>query len=261
MSVAVSITGVSKTYRSKTGEVGALDPIDLDIAPGAFVSLVGPSGCGKSTLLLMLAGLLARSSGEILVDGRRVEGPQTDIGIVFQGNVLVDWRNALDNVLLQIEMRGQEPRRATRSARSALLASVGLKDFTGRLPHELSGGMQQRTAFCRALIHDPPLILMDEPLGALDAMTREQLRGDLERLLMENPKTVLFVTHSIEEAVQLSDEVVVISPRPGRIVRRVEARLAAAARSASAPEPGIPGHRGGDQGDLLELWADLRPGG
>ncbi len=172
----------------------------------------------------MLAGLLSRSSGEILVDGRRVEGPQTDIGIVFQGNVLVDWRSALDNVLLQIEMRGKN-RAAYKERALALLASVGLKDFTGRLPHELSGGMQQRTAFCRALIHDPPLILMDEPLGALDAMTREQLRGDLERLLMQNPKTVLFVTHSIEEAVQLSDEVVVISPRPGQIVRRLAVPL------------------------------------
>src|SRR6185369_16300350 len=176
---------------------------------GAFVSLVGPSGCGKSTLLLILPELLARSSGKILVDGRAVEGPQTDIGIVFQGNVLVDWRSALDNVLLQIEMRGKN--RAEYKERAlALLASVGLKDFTGRLPHELSGGMQQRTAFCRALIHDPPLILMDEPLGALDAMTREQLRGDLEKLIMASPRTVIFVTHSIEEAVQLSDEVIVI---------------------------------------------------
>ena len=224
MTVAVSIAGVSKTYRSKAGEVSALDPIDLAIAPGAFVSLVGPSGCGKSTLLLMLAGLLSRTSGEILVDGRPVEGPETNIGIVFQGNVLVDWRSALDNVLLQIEMRGLS-RAAYKERALSLLASVGLKDFVARHPHELSGGMQQRTAFCRALIHDPPLILMDEPLGALDAMTREQLRGDLEKLLMANPKTVLFVTHSIEEAVQLSDEVVVISPRPGRIVRRVKLDL------------------------------------
>jgi NitT/TauT family transport system ATP-binding protein len=224
MSVAVSIAGVSKIYRSKTGEIGALDPVDLSIAPGAFVSLVGPSGCGKSTLLLMLAGLLERTTGEIRVDGRPVIGPETGIGIVFQGNVLVDWRNALDNVLLQIEMRGLDKARYIERALE-LLASVGLKDFARRYPYELSGGMQQRTAFCRALIHDPPLILMDEPLGALDAMTREQLRGDLERLLMRNPKTVLFVTHSIEEAVQLSDEIVVISPRPGRIVRRVKLDL------------------------------------
>lgn len=219
MSVAVSIAGVSKTYRSRTGEVAALGSVDLDIAPGAFVSLVGPSGCGKSTLLMMIAGLLERSGGEIRVNGRLVAGPETDIGIVFQGNVLVDWRNALDNVLLQVEMRGLD-RKAYAGKAMDLLASVGLKDFAGRFPYELSGGMQQRTAFCRALIHDPPLILMDEPLGALDAMTREQLRGDLEKLIMASPRTVVFVTHSIEEAVQLSDEVIVISPRPGTVVRR-----------------------------------------
>jgi NitT/TauT family transport system ATP-binding protein len=224
VSVAVSISGVSKTYRSRTGAVPALGNVDLDIVPGAFVSLVGPSGCGKSTLLMMLAGLLDCSSGEIAINGRKVTGPETDIGIVFQGNVLVDWRNALDNVLLQVEMRGLD-RRAYTAKAIDLLASVGLKEFLRRYPYELSGGMQQRTAFCRALIHDPPLILMDEPLGALDAMTREQLRGDLERLIMASPRTVVFVTHSIEEAVQLSDEVIVISPRPGTIVRRIKIDL------------------------------------
>src|SRR5882724_3019090 len=144
--------------------------------------------------------------------------------MVFQGSVLVDWRSVIGNVMLQIEMRGLRRRNYLERAR-ALLRSVGLQEFADRHPYELSGGMQQRTAFCRALIHDPPLILMDEPLGAVDAMTREQLRGDLERLWMEKPKTVVFVTHSIEEAVQLSDEVVVISPRPGKIVRRVAVNL------------------------------------
>ena len=151
-------------------------------------------------------------------------GPQTNIGMVFQGSVLVDWRSVLGNVMLQIEMRGLRRRDYLERAR-ALLRSVGLLDFADRHPYELSGGMQQRTAFCRALIHDPPLILMDEPLGALDAMTREQLRSDLERLWMETPKTVILVTHSIEEAVQLSDEVVVISPRPGQIVRQLAVPL------------------------------------
>ena len=220
MSVPVAIRAVSKAYAAKHGTVAALGPVDLDIGAGRFVSLVGPSGCGKSTLLLMVAGLLEVSEGAIEVAGRPVRGPQTDIGIVFQGNVLVDWRDALGNVLLQIEMRGL-PRRQYEAQARELLRSVGLADFAHRYPYELSGGMQQRTAFCRALIHDPPLILMDEPLGALDAMTREQLRGDLERLWMAKRKTVIFVTHSIDEAVQLSDEVVVISPRPGRIVRRV----------------------------------------
>ena len=220
MSVSVSIRAVRKVYGSAAGEVNALGPIDLDIDSGRFVSLLGPSGCGKSTLLLMIAGLLDITTGGIDVAGNAVHAPLTDVGIVFQGNVLVDWRDALGNVLLQIEMMGRRRGDYEERAR-ALLSSVGLQEFMHRFPHELSGGMQQRTAFCRALIHDPPLILMDEPLGALDAMTREQLRGDLERLWMEKPKTVVFVTHSIEEAVQLSDEIVVISPRPGRIVQRV----------------------------------------
>jgi NitT/TauT family transport system ATP-binding protein len=220
MSVPVTIRGVHKVYPSKAGPVTALGPIDLDIGAGRFVSLVGPSGCGKSTLLLMIAGLLDITEGGIAVAGAAVRGPQTDIGIVFQGNVLVDWRDTLGNVMLQVEMRGLK-RRDYEARALALLDSVGLTEFAHHRPYELSGGMQQRTAFCRALIHDPPLILMDEPLGALDAMTREQLRGDLERLWLEKPKTVVFVTHSIEEAVQLSDEVVVISPRPGKIVRRV----------------------------------------
>ena len=172
----------------------------------------------------MIAGLLDCTEGELFVAGRRVQGPQTDIGMVFQGSVLVDWRSVLGNVMLQIEMRGLRKKDYLERART-LLRSVGLQDFADRHPYELSGGMQQRTAFCRALIHDPPLILMDEPLGALDAMTREQLRSDLERLWMETPKTVILVTHSIEEAVQLSDEVVVISPRPGQIVRRIEVPL------------------------------------
>ncbi|MFO1055625.1 MAG: ABC transporter ATP-binding protein [Dongiaceae bacterium] len=220
MSVPVSVRAVRKSYGTKDGPVHALGPLDLEVGSGRFVSLVGPSGCGKSTLLLMIAGLLPLSDGAITVAGSPVTGPQTEIGIVFQGSVLVDWRDALGNVLLQVELRGHR-RRDYLDRAMKLLESVGLKDFARRYPHELSGGMQQRTAFCRALIHDPPLILMDEPLGALDAMTREQLRTDLERLWLANGKTVILVTHSIEEAVQLSDLVVVISPRPGRIVEAV----------------------------------------
>ena len=224
MSVPVEIRSVKKVYSTKGAPIHAFGPVDLEIASGRFISLVGPSGCGKSTILLMIAGLLDCTEGELYVDGRRVTGPQTDIGMVFQGSVLVDWRSVIGNVMLQIEMRGLRKKDYLERAH-ALLRSVGLQDFADRHPYELSGGMQQRTAFCRALIHDPPLILMDEPLGALDAMTREQLRSDLERLWMETPKTVILVTHSIEEAVQLSDEVVVISPRPGQIVRRIEVPL------------------------------------
>lgn len=224
MSVPVEIRAVKKIYPSSGGPVHAFGPVDLAIGSGRFVSLVGPSGCGKSTLLMMIAGLLDITDGEIAVAGRRVVKPLTDVGIMFQGNVLVDWRDVLGNVMLQIEMRRLRKQDYLPQALE-LLASVGLKDFANRYPFELSGGMQQRAAFCRALIHDPPLILMDEPLGALDAMTREQLRGDLERLWMERRKTAILVTHSIDEAVQLSDEVIVISPRPGVIVRRFEVDL------------------------------------
>ncbi|MFO1039573.1 MAG: ABC transporter ATP-binding protein [Geminicoccaceae bacterium] len=224
MTVAVELAGAVKTFGSGAEAVHAFGPADLRIEPGSFVSLLGPSGCGKSTLLLMIAGLLDGSAGEIRVGGKKVAGPQTDIGIVFQSHVLVDWRDVLGNVLLQVDLRGLRRADYQDHARE-LLDSVGLGAFAGRRPYELSGGMQQRTAFCRALVHDPPLVLMDEPLGALDAMTREQLRTDLERLWMRTGKTVIFVTHSIEEAVQLSDRVVVVSPRPGRIVRDIRIDL------------------------------------
>jgi NitT/TauT family transport system ATP-binding protein len=223
MSVSVELKGVSKVYDSRAGPVHAFGPVDLAVEAGRFVALVGPSGCGKSTLLLMIAGLLD-GGGEIRVAGAPVRGPQTEVGMVFQNPVLVDWRTVLGNVLLQIDLRGLR-RRDFQGRAQALLASVGLAEFAGRHPYELSGGMQQRTAFCRALVHDPPLILMDEPLGALDAMTREQLRADLERLWLASGKTVLLVTHSIEEAVQLADVVVVISPRPGTIVRELRIEL------------------------------------
>ena len=216
----IVIDRVAKVYQTATGPVHALGPVDLAIQRGEFVAIVGPSGCGKSTLLLLTAGLLDRTAGRIAIDGSEVREPRTDVGIVFQTPALAEWRHVLGNVLLQIELRG---RRVTdyRDRAERLLASVGLADFVGRYPHELSGGMQQRTAFCRALVHDPTLVLMDEPLGALDALTREQLRTDLERLWMQTGKTVIFVTHSITESVQLADRVVVMSPRPGQIERTV----------------------------------------
>ncbi len=224
MSELITITGVKKVFQSRSGPVHALGPIDLSVNEGEFISIVGPSGCGKSTLLLMVAGLLEYDTGEITINGSRVAGPQTDIGIVFQTPVLVDWRDVLGNVLLQIEMRKLKVDQYRQRALE-LLESVGLKDFERRYPFELSGGMQQRTAFCRALIHDPPLVLMDEPLGALDAMTREQLRMDLEHLWLTTRKTVLFVTHSIPESIQLSDRVVVFTPRPGMIERIINIDL------------------------------------
>jgi NitT/TauT family transport system ATP-binding protein len=212
----IEIREVSRTYAATTGPVHALDAISLDVAEGEFVSVLGPSGCGKSTLLLIVAGLLPPSAGEVRIGGAPVTRPQTDVGIVFQNPVLLDWRTVLRNVLLQVESRGLDVA-AYRPKALALLRSVGLEGFEDRHPFELSGGMRQRTAICRALIHDPPLLLMDEPFGALDALTREQMRLDIERLWLERRKTVLFITHSISEAVLLSDRVVVMSPRPGRV--------------------------------------------
>jgi NitT/TauT family transport system ATP-binding protein len=172
----------------------------------------------------ILAGLLVPTTGQVLIDGRPVRGPYTDVGIVFQAPVLLDWRTVLGNVLLQVELRRRPPETYADRAR-ALLEAVGLGEFHDRFPYELSGGMQQRTAICRALIHDPPLLMMDEPFGALDALTREQMRVDLEELWLSTRKTVVFITHSIDEAVLLSDRVVVMSPRPGRIERVIPVDL------------------------------------
>jgi NitT/TauT family transport system ATP-binding protein len=224
MTEFIVIKGLQKVYRSRRRVVHAMGPIDLKISEGEFVTVVGPSGCGKSTLLLLVAGLLEPEAGEVQINGQLVKGPQTNIGIVFQTPVLADWRDVLGNVLLQIEMRGLNVK-DYRDRALSLLESVGLQGFEKFYPFELSGGMQQRVAFCRALIHDPPLVLMDEPLGALDALTREQLRLDLEQLWLSTRKTVLFVTHSIAEAVQLADRVVVFTPRPGRIERIIDINL------------------------------------
>jgi NitT/TauT family transport system ATP-binding protein len=206
------------------GDVRALAPLDLDIAGGEFIGIVGPSGCGKSTLLRLVAGLLPASGGTIEIDGQAVVEPVTQLGIVFQQPVLLDWRSALGNVLFQIEMRGQRPG-PWRERALALLDQVGLRDFAGTYPHALSGGMRQRVAIARALVHEPDLLLMDEPFGSLDALTREQMRLDLEALWMRRRMTVLFVTHSVDEAVLLADRVVVMSPRPGRIERVLEVGL------------------------------------
>jgi NitT/TauT family transport system ATP-binding protein len=221
----VELHGVAKTYRRNGRDTHALERVDLAIRESEFLAIVGPSGCGKSTLLRLVAGLLLASSGEVRVEGTRVMRPQTNLGIVFQNPVLLDWRSALDNVLMQVELRSRDPR-AYRERALRLLDQIGLRDFADRYPYELSGGMRQRVAIARALIHDAPLLLMDEPFGALDALTREQMRLDLEALWLDTHKTVLFITHSIDEAVLLADRVVVMSPRPGRIERIIEVSLA-----------------------------------
>lgn len=214
----IVITDVSKTYETRNGRVEALSRTSLEFEPGEFVSVVGPSGCGKSTLLKMIAGLVPTSTGTITVGEEIVKGPFTDLGIVFQDAVLLEWRKVEQNVMLQAEVRRLD-KAALRERALELLELVGLKGFEQRYPFELSGGMRQRAAICRALVHDPPVLLMDEPFGAIDALTREQLNQDLEHLWMRSPKTVFFVTHSIAEAVFLGDRVIVMSPRPGRVER------------------------------------------
>ncbi len=217
--VTVEVEGVSMAYRLDTGEtLRALDRVDLRVPAGHFCSIVGPSGCGKSTLLMLIAGLYRPLSGQILIAGRPVAGPWHGIGMVFQRDVLLDWRTVLENVLLPVEVK-RLPEARYRSRALALLERVGLGEFVGAFPDQLSGCMRQRAALCRALVHDPALLLMDEPFAAVDALTREKLNVDLLRLTTEAPKTVVFVTHSIEEAVLLADQVVVMGPRPGTVLR------------------------------------------
>jgi NitT/TauT family transport system ATP-binding protein len=213
----IRIENLGKTFATADGDVTALENIDVTIADGEFVSIVGPSGCGKSTLMMCVAGLIEATAGSVTIGGTRVSGPFTQIGIVFQEALLLEWRTVLGNVLFQVEMRGLDPGAYEDRARE-LLARVGLGGFERKNPWELSGGMRQRVAICRALIHDPPLLLMDEPFGALDTLTRDQMNVDLQRLCADTGKTAIFITHSISEAVFLSDRVLVMTPRPGKVV-------------------------------------------
>jgi NitT/TauT family transport system ATP-binding protein len=212
-SEALTVGNVSLVYN---GEVEALRGINLAVQPGEFVSIVGPSGCGKSSLLKLVLGLEKATSGRIAVSGKHVQGPSREVGAVFQAPVLLPWRTVRENVLLPADIQ-KLGRKTVADRASRLLAFAGLSGFENRYPYELSGGMQQRVAIVRALIHDPQLLLMDEPFAALDAMTRESMAIELQRIWMESRKTVLFITHSIQEAVLLSDRIVVMSPRPGRI--------------------------------------------
>jgi len=217
----IRLEGVDKTYRTRHGDlVPALENITLNIAENEFVTLVGPSGCGKSTLLKLVAGLTPVSGGAVRVRDTVVREPFADVGIVFQHPVLLPWRTVLDNVLFAAEMLGLDSN-GHRKRALELLELSGLAGFESRLPRELSGGMQQRVAICRALLPDPSLLLMDEPFGALDAMTREELGFELLRIWEARRKTILFVTHSIPEAILLADKVVVMTPRPGRVARTI----------------------------------------
>jgi len=215
----IRLDGVEKTYRTRRGAlVQAVADITLEVGENELVTLVGPSGCGKSTLLKLVAGLVPVTRGTIHIRNELVREPFPDVGFVFQQAVLLPWRTVLDNVLFSVEMLGQDPRQHRKQA-GELLELAGLAGFETTYPRELSGGMQQRVAICRALLPDPSLLLMDEPFGALDALTREEMSLELLRIWSERPKTILFVTHSIPEAILLADRVVVMSPRPGRIAR------------------------------------------
>lgn len=221
----ISIRDVTKVYATHSGErIGALGPISLDIREGELICIVGPSGCGKSTLLKLLAGLMKRSGGDITYRGQPMNGPQKDIGVVFQSPVLLPWKTVLQNVLLPAVVLGLDMKVAEQRARD-LLAMVDLSAFAEKYPNELSGGMQQRVAIARALLHDPAILLMDEPFGALDAMTRETMNVELLKIWRQSRKTILFVTHSIPEAVFLGGRVVVMTPRPGTIADLVETDL------------------------------------
>ncbi len=219
---SIEVRGLRKQFGGNG--VVAIEDASLSIAPGEFVSVLGPSGCGKSTLLRCIAGLESPSGGSITVNGAPVRGPPEGLGMVFQRDALLDWRNVADNLMLPIDFRHGD-RAAVRERAAALLALTGLQGFESAYPAQLSGGMRQRVAICRALVDDPVLLLMDEPFGALDALTRDQMNIELQRMWLAEHKTVLFVTHSISEAIFLGDRVVVFTPRPGRIANVVEVEL------------------------------------
>jgi len=214
----IRVGGRSKHVGAGDTGVLALKDIDCCIEEGSFVTIVGPSGCGKSTLLRILAGLLDYSTGRVLLDGQPIRGTRRDVGVVFQGSILLPWRSILDNVMLPAEVLGL-PLKPARERAMELLHMVRLDGFEHKLPRQLSGGMQQRASIARALLHDPKFLLMDEPFGALDAMTRERMNEELQRIWMESGKTVVLITHSIPEAVFLGDKVFVMSPRPGTLER------------------------------------------
>ena len=221
----IQVRQLEKTYRTRTSrDVPALRDISFEVQPGEFVSLVGPSGCGKSTLLRIVGGISTASRGEVLVDETPVRGPRRDVGIVFQDPTLLPWRNVFDNVMIGIEVLGLD-RTRYRARAQELIELVGLRGFERAHPSELSGGMQQRAGIVRALLHEPKLLLLDEPFGALDAMTRESMGFELLRIWAANRTSILFVTHSVPEALFLADRVIVLSARPGRILDCIQVGL------------------------------------
>jgi NitT/TauT family transport system ATP-binding protein len=242
----ILIEGISKWFGAGSTQLTALNGVDLTVPAGQFVSILGPSGCGKSTLLMIVAGLVPASSGQVTVQGRLVTKPLTDVGIVFQQDLMFDWRTTLGNVMLQADIRGM-PKKPAREKALSLLQLVGLGGFEDKRPWQLSGGMRQRAALCRALLHDANVLLLDEPFGALDALTRDQINVDLLKIWSEYRPTAVMVTHSISEAVFVSDRVVVMSSRPGRIILDLPIDL---------PRPRTPPMR--DTADFIAYQAQLR---
>lgn len=224
MGKAIELEGVDKIFPTKGGQVDALSGVTFDVAEHEFVAIVGASGCGKSTLLRIIGGLMHHTAGDVRISGEPVRGPVPEIGIVFQTPVLLPWRSVRRNIEIQLDIRKLGRDKHAREVEH-LISLVGLEGFEDRKPYELSGGMQQRVALCRALIHQPSLLLMDEPFGALDALTRETMNQELQRIWMETKKTIVFVTHSIMEAVFLADRVVVMTARPGRVREIVPVEL------------------------------------
>lgn len=223
--VPISIEGVAKTFNSSKGtSFEALKPVSMDIRPGEFISIVGPSGCGKSTLMLMAAGLLDRTEGDIRIGDTSVTKPFTDIGIAFQDHLLLDFRTAMENVLIHADIRGLDKKKL-RTRATELFKQLHLEKAMDKYPRQLSGGMRQRVSLIRTIVHEPSVLLLDEPFGALDALTRLQVRADLEALWLRNKPTVIFITHSVEEAVGLSDRIFVMSPTPGQVVDEITVDL------------------------------------
>ena len=244
----IEASGIVKIYPTVSGEpVLALDQVNLSVADGEFVCLVGPSGCGKSTLLRLLAGLDRADAGRFTLAGRPIDGPSSDVGVVFQQATLLPWFTVWQNVTLPNRVGGHVLA-AREPAIRELIRIAGLQSFENKYPYELSGGMQQRTAIVRGLARDPKVLLMDEPFGSLDALTREKMNAELQRIWLASRKTVVLITHSIDEAVFLGDRVVVMSPRPGRIVRELAVKL---------PRPRVPAETFGHP-DHVALAREIR---
>jgi len=234
MNHKLKIRNVTKTFKTEVGEVYALEGVNLEVKPNEFLSIIGPSGCGKTTLLRLVAGLDRPSSGEIILDGKEVEGPSPDRGMVFQEFSLFPWRKVINNVTIGLEIRGLEKEERYRIAQK-YIELVGLTGFENSYPYELSGGMKQRVAIARTLATEPAILLMDEPFGSLDAQTRNVLQEELLEIWKRRKKTILFVTHSVDEAVFLADRVAVMSVRPGRILEYKNIDISRP-RSRTSPE-------------------------